>query len=116
MRVGIARGWAAVVVAMAVLIDGNPATPPPPALPLPASVFAAGVMVVTQESLDKAPQKYPQIVEQLMKAATEAQNSALTPYMVNSSSLVSLFDHSLRSSSTTNARAPMLHPLLIECS
>jgi hypothetical protein len=57
--------------------------------PFPASVFAAGVMVITQESFDKAPQKYPRVVDRLSTAATEVETTPLTPYSVKSSTLVS---------------------------
>jgi hypothetical protein len=67
-------------------------TPPPPptAAVLPPEVFAAGTMIVTQESLNLAPQKYPTIIEQLNLAAANATNSPITPYSVNSSTLVSV--------------------------
>jgi hypothetical protein len=66
-------------------------TPPPPtAAVLPPEVFAAGTMIVTQESLNLAPQKYPTIIEQLNLAAANATNSPITPYSVNSTTLVSV--------------------------
>ena len=66
------------------------AQPPPPPTPavLPPEVFAAGTMLVTQESLNMAPQKYPEIIKQLNMAAANATNEPITPYSVNSSSLV----------------------------
>ena len=68
-------------ICLMVRTGGQPLPPSPP----PPGNFEAGVLLVTQTSIEKAPQKYPQILEQVLRTVRKVQDSPL-PY-TNSNNL-----------------------------